>query len=75
MEKDKVKVTMTVEALENMLFHVAYKASRKSNDELFKGLLPFLNKMNDDLEKIVLEQDYIKLLLQNSNMKEYEDGK
>jgi hypothetical protein len=73
MDNKSVKVTMTLETLQNLVFQEAYRASRKVEQELFKGLVPFLNKMNDDFETIIKEIDYIKVLLQERNMSEYEE--
>lgn len=46
--------------LDNLIF----KASRSANDQLFKGLLPFLNRLFDENEIIFEEMKYLKSFLQ-----------
>lgn len=73
MDNKSIKVTMTIDVLEDIIYHTAYRASRRANTELFKGILQFQNKMSDDLELLIREQEYIKLLLQDRNMNNYEE--
>jgi hypothetical protein len=62
MEKNKeLIVTMTAEQLDDLIYYTTHRASKRANDKLFRGLLPFLNKMNDDFETIIREIDYLKL--------------
>jgi hypothetical protein len=74
MGNKNVKVSMSLETLEDIVFHACYRASRKVEQDLFKGLIPFLNKMNDDFETVIKEIDYIKLLLQERNITDYEEN-
>jgi hypothetical protein len=66
MKKNKnLLVTMTQGELEDLIYFTSYRASKRANDKLFRGLLPFLNKMNDDFETIIREQDDLKILVQS----------
>jgi hypothetical protein len=60
-KNNELLVTLTVEQLDDLIYYTSYRAARRANDKLFKGLLPFLVKMNDDFETIIREIDYLKL--------------
>jgi hypothetical protein len=53
-------VILSEQEFEDIIYYTTYRASRRANDKLFRGLLPFLNKMNDDFETIIRELDYLK---------------
>jgi hypothetical protein len=70
--KQNLIVTMTIQELDDYIYYGTYRAIKRIQNELFKGIEPFFVKMNDDLEIIVREQEYIKILLQSRNMSDYE---
>jgi hypothetical protein len=66
MEKNnELLVTMTQGQLEDLIYYTTVRASKRALDKHFRGLLPFLDRINDDNEKIIEELDYIKLALLN----------
>jgi hypothetical protein len=66
MEKNKeLLVTMTQGQLEDLIYYTTVRACKRALDFHFKGLLPFLDQINGDNEKIIEELDFIKLSLLN----------
>jgi hypothetical protein len=66
MEKNnELLVTMTQGQLEDLIYYTTVRASKRALDKHFRGLLPFLDRINDDNEKLLEELDFIKLSLQN----------
>jgi hypothetical protein len=66
MEKNKeLLITMTQGQLEDLIYYTSVRASKRALDKHFRGLLPFLDQINSDNEKIIDELDFIKLSLQS----------
>jgi hypothetical protein len=67
MDTSKVKVTMTIDVLEDIVF----KATTKACGNLYNGLVKaFLDRYDKDFETIIRELDYIKLHLLNKENEE-----
>ncbi|WP_158735126.1 hypothetical protein [Alteribacillus sp. YIM 98480] len=72
---------MTKNEIEELIYQVArkseleelqtkmYQASRGANKEMFNGLLPFLDKIEEDNYHIRQDLEYIKTLLQEKGNK------
>jgi hypothetical protein len=79
MSKEQELVFMTKQELDDLLYNVSYRASRRANNEQFGGILPFFNRLFDENEKIIEELDYLKVCLQQGvdkpkENKEVEEG-
>ncbi|MEH7419554.1 hypothetical protein V7266_30440 [Neobacillus drentensis] len=61
MENEKMMVTLSVKELDDLIYNTTYRAMKRALNNHFHGIVPFFNKMNDDLETIVKEIDYLKL--------------
>jgi hypothetical protein len=61
MSKRKEKTVILSEGeFEDLLYFSSYRASRRSNDELFKGLMPIVNRLLDRIDGIEEQLEYIK---------------
>ncbi|WML44067.1 hypothetical protein [Neobacillus sp. PS3-40] len=72
MEKDKIKVTMTLDSLENIVYQAAYKASRKANQDMFNGLMPFISRLYDENEMMTETLNYLKDSAQSKQIEKVE---
>ncbi len=66
-------VQMTESDLDDLIYYTSLRATKRALDRHFNGLLPFLTKMNDDLELIIKEQEYIKTFLK-MQLEQKKDG-
>jgi hypothetical protein len=60
MEKERL-VIISEKELNDLIYFTSLRATERALDRHFRGLLPFLNRINDDNEKIIEQLDFIKL--------------
>lgn len=60
MEKERL-VIISDKELNDLIYFTSLRATERALDRHFRGLLPFLNRINDDNEKIIEQLDFIKL--------------
>lgn len=51
-------------SLDDIVYYASLRSSRRSAENLYKGLNEIFIKLNDDLEMIIKDIEYIKLTLQ-----------
>lgn len=51
---------MKVKELDDLVYYASLRAAEKTERDLFKGLIPFLTLINDQLESLEQEVEYIK---------------
>lgn len=59
----KMANEMTKEELLDLIDYIVYQKSRRANDQLFKGLIKFINQLIEDNRLILEELDQIKRML------------
>lgn len=57
-------VTLSVSELEELVYKASYSAARKVEDQLFGGLLGFINRLYDENEMVLESLDYLKTVVQ-----------
>jgi hypothetical protein len=62
-------VTLKVYELEELVYKASFEAARKTEQQLFGGLMSFFNRLFDDNERIIETLDYLKLSLQETQKK------
>jgi hypothetical protein len=65
MENEKF-VLLTEKQIDDLIYFSSLRATKRACDNLFGGLIPYLNRLNEDNGKILEELDFIKLSLQNN---------
>lgn len=58
---------MTYNELNDLIFYSTLRASKMSNDSLFKGLSSFLYQYLDDFKMVLEELEYIKSVVRYDN--------
>jgi hypothetical protein len=67
LKKDQEVVIMTKEELDDLVYYSAYRAASKACSNLFHGLVPFIDRLSEDHEKMINVLDYIKVSVNESN--------
>ncbi|KHF40721.1 hypothetical protein [Halalkalibacter okhensis] len=61
-KSEKMLVEMDYYDLDKLI----YKKTREANEQLFGGILPFINRLFDENERILKEMDYLKAYIQGT---------
>lgn len=53
-------VTLSVRDLDDLIYQASYRAARRTEQELFSGLIPIFNRLFDENEMVLEKLDYLK---------------
>ncbi|WP_404403841.1 hypothetical protein [Jeotgalibacillus malaysiensis] len=74
-EDDQIIEALDVGELKQLVYNESFNAARKANEQLFKGMIKYIDRLQEDILTLLNQVDYLKLAQQGEMPKEVKEEK